>query len=105
MNSTAAFNFLREMEERRMQGCEDEEMGSDGQKIVFKNSKKLAPIDEKTEPFEKRVKGNKFVMPEYVIGGEKKPKQQAKKERSGGRTSSNSKQLKLTHLEEEEECE
>lgn len=101
MNSSAAFNFLREMEDRKMQEYEEEEKGSDEQKIVFKNSKKLAPT-EIAEPSTKRVKGNKFVMPEYVIG-EKKNKQTKKETAKGKSSSSSSKQLKLTHLEEEEE--
>lgn len=101
MNSSAAFNFLREMEERKMQEYEKDE-GSDAQKIVFKNSKKLA-FDEISEPAEKRIRGNKFLMPEYVVG-EKKTKQNKTIGHKSSSTKS-SKQLKLTHLEEEEEAE
>lgn len=99
MNSSAAFNFLREMEDRKLNEQEDEEMSSDAHKIIFKNSKKLQPKDDDPEPSEKRVRGNKFLMPEYVIG-EKKTK---KSKREKPTSTKSSKQLKLSHLNEEED--
>lgn len=97
MNASAAFSFLREMEQRKQQEEENNDSGSS--KIVFKNSIKLKPKEVETEKKEK-IQGNKFVMKEYVIG-EKKPKQ--KKEVQRDKSSGSAKQLRLSHLDDEEE--
>jgi hypothetical protein len=100
MNSSAAFNFLREMEERKESNHDDTPEDSSN-KIVFKNSKKLEPKHQ-TMTGEKQVKGNKFVMPEYVIG---EKRQKSSKKIAGGSSSSSSKQkqLKLSHLAHDED--
>lgn len=99
MNSSAAYNFLREIEDRKINKQEEE--GGSSDKIVFKNSKKLKPKDEDTEPVEKKIRGNKFLMPEYVIG-EKQRTKQVKRDKPSSSVDK-SKQLKLSHLDEEEE--
>ncbi|XP_070497864.1 U5 small nuclear ribonucleoprotein TSSC4 [Chironomus tepperi] len=97
MNASAAFSFLREMEQRKQQ--EDENNDSGTSKIVFKNSTKLKPKEVDTDKKEK-IQGNKFVMKEYVVG-EKKQKQ--KKEVPRDKNSGSAKQLRLSHLNDEEE--
>ncbi|KAL7017403.1 hypothetical protein ACKWTF_010362 [Chironomus riparius] len=98
MNASAAFSFLREMEQRKQQEVENNEIGSS--KIVFKNSTKLKPkATEDTEKKEK-IQGNKFVMKEYVIGEKKqKPKKEVPRDKNSG----SAKQLRLSHLNDEEE--
>jgi hypothetical protein len=97
MNASAAFSFLREIEQRKQQ--EEENNASGSSKIVFKNSTKLKPREEDTDKKEK-IQGNKFVMKEYVIG-EKRQKQ--KKEVPKDKNSGSAKQLRLSHLNDDEE--
>lgn len=98
-NKTAAFNFLREIEDRKSKI--EETSSSEHHKIVFKNSTKLKLKSDPERSDEKRVQGNKFIMPQYVIG-EKKNAKSEKKRDSGDKLVLKS-QLKLSHLEEEED--
>ena len=97
MNASAAFSFLREIEQRKQQEEENNDSGSS--KIVFKNSTKLKPREEDTEKKEK-IQGNKFVMKEYVIG---EKRQKHKKEVPKDKNSGSAKQLRLSHLNDDEE--
>lgn len=102
MNTSAAFAFLRQLEERKQK-----EGGNDGEsshKIVFKNSTKLKPKDSKEEEEaaerKEKIQGNKFVMKEYVVGEKKqKPKKQVSREK----TQNSAKQLRLSHLDDDED--
>jgi hypothetical protein len=105
MNTTAAFSFLKEIEERRQEEeMEAEDSGSSSSKIVFKKSVRLRPRNDEIDPQlnVKKIQSTKIVMPEYVIG---EKKQKPKKDRLPKDRSSSSKgpSLKLSHLEEEEE--
>lgn len=102
MNTSAAFNFLRELEERKQSEPQDDEMGGSS-KIVFKKSVRLRPHEDEPDPQlnSKKIQSTKIVMPEYVVG-EKRPK--FKKERRPRDQQSSSKSaLKLSHLDEDEE--
>jgi hypothetical protein len=103
MNTSAAFSFLREMEDRRGGDLQSNE-SSEPQKIVFKNSTKLRPKRDDDNESEKKEKiiGNKFVMKEYVIG-EKRPKADKKTPKASSSSSAKAKQLKLSHLDDDEE--
>lgn len=86
------------MEERRTKGCEFEE-GPSQQKIVFQNSTKLRSTEDSHEKFnDGRIQGNKFLMSEYVIG---ERKQKSKVKRTSTETVCKKSQLKLSHLDEE----
>ncbi|KAG5672675.1 hypothetical protein PVAND_002786 [Polypedilum vanderplanki] len=104
MNSSAAFSFLREMEERKSNQRAIE--SSEPEKIVFKNSTKLRPKEEHNEDEQlqkNKIIGNKFVCKEYVVG-EKREKVKSKKTTSSISTSSKSaKQLKLSHLDDDDD--
>lgn len=104
-NKAAAFSFLKEMEERKL--TDDDESGtstSEHTKIVFKNSTKLKSSEKEVEDKieEKRIQGKKFVMAEYVVGGEKK-KGKPERKKTNSNDGSRISQLKLSHLEEEDE--
>lgn len=105
MNTSAAFEFLRQMEDRRnREERAAESESSEPQKIVFKNSTKLCPKHDDDNDGESGTKekiiGNKFVMKEYVIGEKRKSQKGKKLPRV---ISSSSKQLKLSHLDDDEE--
>lgn len=104
MNTTAAFSFLKEIEERRQPDSQmdDNESGS-SQKIVFKKSIKLRPKNDEIDPqlSGKKIQSNKIVMPEYVVGEKRtKPKKDPKPK---DRQASSSASLRLSHLDEEED--
>lgn len=90
------------MEERKRK--EEERDGSSGSsKIVFKNSTKLKPKDDDDTERKEKIQGNKFVMKEYVVGEKRsKPK---KNLGSKDKKSDSAKQLRLSHLDDEEEDE
>lgn len=122
-NTAAAFEFLREIEERKRNAAEnDDEMDAadadnNGEhKIVFKQRRRpdLAArfnqsvhlksqlegntlVEDKEKPV---LKGSKVVMPEYVIG-QKVAKGKSVKQRPAVKVDRN--QLKLGHLFDEEE--
>lgn len=92
-NTRAAFDFLREMRERK-DGEKDEKVDQ-GAKISFKKPK----IKEISEASSSNVvkDGVKRVMPECVVG-QKKTKKVEKKT-----INKSSKQISLSHLDDEEE--
>lgn len=106
MNTTAAFNFLREIEEQKQKRLEDDGEASGSQKIVFKKSVKLRPRQERDELDPqidlKKAQGNKIVMPEYVVG-EKKRVERPSRPKTRPEATKTSKQLQLSHLNEDEE--
>lgn len=106
MNTSAAFSFLREIEDRKHDEHDmeyDDESGSSSQKIVFKKSVKLRQKEIAEDPTldVKKIQSTKVIMPEYVVGEKrKKPKKDVKpKDRSACPSNS----LRLSHLDEEEE--
>lgn len=99
-NKYAAFQFLKEMEDRNNSN-EDSTSRSSEEKIVFKKSAKLKAKDDEPNQSEKRVQGNKFLMAEYVVGEKKKSK--SEKKRSFDQKISNVKSLKLSHLDDDPE--
>lgn len=105
-NTSAAFNFLKELEDRRQteDQIDDEDCGS-SQKIVFKKSIKLKPKDDEADPLlnVKKVQGLKIIMPEYVVGEKKqKPRKDLKPK---DRQSSSKEAILLSHLNEDDEDE
>lgn len=104
MNTTAAFNFLRELEDRKQTDSPAEEGTSS--KIVFKKSIRLKPRNEEVDPQlnSTKIQGLKVVMPEYVVG---EKRQKAKKEQRSrdSKQSASSTSLRLSHLAEDEEDE
>jgi hypothetical protein len=107
MNTSAAFSFLKEIEDRKQNDygmeCDDDDSGSSSQKIVFKKSVKLRPREIEADPQlnVKKIQSTKIVMPEYVVGEKReKPKKDRKPKDRQGAASSNS--LRLSHLDEEE---
>lgn len=123
-NTAAAFEFLKEIETRKLteeEEAEEEDNYSSAvgnaqmaNKIIFKNRKRTSPSAtfnssvslksavEVEAPVDKAVlKGSKVVMPEYVIG-QKVTK--VKKAKTGSGTNKNQEKiLKLGHLFEEED--
>lgn len=107
MNTSAAFSFLKELEDRKqddpLMDCDDD-AGSSCQKIVFKKSVKLRPREVEADPQlnVKKIQSTKIVMPEYVVGEKRqKPKKDRQLKERQPAASSNS--LRLSHLDEEEE--
>ncbi|XP_023293903.2 uncharacterized protein LOC111677082 [Lucilia cuprina] len=111
-NSSAAFEFLRQIDEQK--DSSESEENSEGQKtkIEFKKSSKIRRNLKTLESLEKmdveidspKLKGSKLVMPEYVVGQKKQEKKKLhnlgdkneKKERAAGK-------LLLSHLQEDDE--
>lgn len=103
MNTSAAFCFLKEIEERREGDAPEIEEAGSSSKIVFKKSIKLKPREVELDPQldTKRIQGNKVVMPEYVVG-EKRPKLK-KERRPKSNEETKTANLRLSHLDEEDE--
>lgn len=104
-NTSAAFSFLKELEDRNHSQEEiDCEGSSSKQKIVFKKSIKLKPRNEEIDPLlnAKKIQSTKIVMPEYVVGGQKpKPKKDAKPRDKTARSAAATNVLRLSHLDDE----
>lgn len=103
MNTSAAFSFLKEIEDRKQSDDQmDNESGS-SQKIVFKKSVRLRPRHDEIDPQlnAKKIQSTKIVMPEYVVG--EKRQRPHKKLPKPKEPSTSSSSLKLSHLDEEEE--
>ncbi len=120
-NTSAAFAFLKEIEDRKSSTnehqCDDEDDQED--KIVFNVRKRvhtgakfnksvhLKSIvnDESIDPAIDlpKMKGSKVVMPEYVIGQKKEKKKSMSKASADGGEKKSSEMLKLNHLFEDDE--
>lgn len=109
MNTTAAFNFLRQIEEQKQKQNDEDEAGSS--KIVFKKSVKLKPRQEPDELDPqldlKKAQGNKIVMPEYVVGEKRQSRRPTRSDlpKSRPESTKTSRQLQLSHLNEDEDDE
>jgi hypothetical protein len=105
MNTTAAFNFLRQMEEQKQKKVEESE--EKDQRVVFKKSVKLRPKNDEIDPQidSKKMQGNRIVMPEYVVGEKRKVQKSNRKSTHTETSSRPSKQLNLSHLNEDEDDE
>lgn len=110
MNTTAAFNFLRQIEEQKQKQNDEDAKNAESPKIVFKKSVKLRPNEARDEIDPqidaKKVQGNKIVMPEYVVGEKRKSQRTTrdpKQTRSRPESTKTSKQLQLSHLNEDED--
>ena len=94
------------MEDRKSKGTEDpNESGSstESQKIIFKNSTKLKSNASEEQLDKKSTQGSsKLVMAEYVVGGKKESSKKRKLD-SKEKDSGAKQQLKLSHLDEEED--
>lgn len=103
MNTSAAFSFLKEIEDRKQSEDGMDESGS-SQKIVFKKSMRLRPRHDETDPQlnPKKIQSTKIVMPEYVVGFAEKRARPNKKVPKPKEPSSSS-SLKLSHLDEDED--
>lgn len=105
MNTTAAFNFLRQIEERKQQQSDEDAKGSGSQKIVFKKSVKLRPRQERDEIDPqidaKKVHGNKIVMPEYVVGEKRKTQRTNRDQQKTRPESTKTSSVNLAHLTED----
>jgi hypothetical protein len=116
-NTRGAFEFLKEIEERKRQiqdGSAEDEASEKSSKIQFNKSVKLKNKREATETdpgqCSQKIVGNKFVMPEYVVGKiEKRSKASRTKDisttKNTTKNTQNRKQMKLDHLFEDEEDE
>jgi len=104
MNTSAAFSFLKEIEDRRQDESHMDEDDADGssQKIVFKKSIKLKPKSDEIDPQlnAKKIQGLKIIMPEYVVG---ERKQKPKKDRKPKDQSTSKGNLRLSHLNNEDD--
>lgn len=103
-NKTAAYNFLKEMEARKLSNQEESaspSSSSEPTKIIFKNSIKLKDHDGDNEKKneERRIQGSKFVMAEYVVGEKKESKKKEKNIKNRPLLH----MLKLSHLDQEED--
>lgn len=101
-NQSAAFNFLREMEQRKSN--EDNDLSSSSAKIVFKNSTRLKLNDqdqnEDDKIYNKHIQRGKFMMAEYVVGNATKKRHRIERRIHSTQIAP---QLKLSHLDEEDE--
>lgn len=105
MNTSAAFSFLKEIEDRKQTESQmDDESGS-SQKIVFKKSIKLKPRDDEDDPQlnAKKIQSTKVVMPEYVVGEKRKKPRKEQKPKDPQASSRSA--ISLSHLDEEEDDE
>jgi hypothetical protein len=105
MNTSAAFSFLKEIEDRKNQDSMDvdDDSGSSSQKIVFKKSVKLRQKEPAVDSVldVKKIQSTKVVMPEYVVGEKRhKPKKEKPKDRQPAASKTS---LHLSHLNEDEE--
>lgn len=117
-NTTAAFDFLKEIEARKDSSDDDDddipyrdqEGTSDNNSrkrhmiLVKRTSIKPRPNQESDEEADNKIvlKGSKVVMPEYVIGQKvKKNKNKLKTNSSAAKIKS--KEMKLNHLLDDEE--
>lgn len=100
-NTSAAFSFLKELEDRQQTETEMD-CAEGSQKIVFKKSIRLKPREEEIDPQlnVKRIQSMKIVMPEYVVG---EKKQKPKKVSKPMDNLPNRINLRLSHLDEDEE--
>jgi hypothetical protein len=106
MNTTAAFSFLKEIENRKNEESrmdDDDDSGS-CQKIVFKKSVKLRQkeVNVDSQLDVKKIQSTKVVMPEYVVG-EKRQKLKKDKPRNPPAATTSKTSLHLSHLDDEEE--
>lgn len=109
-NTAAAMSFLAELKSRKGEGMEVCEETS---KIVFTNPVKAVKSDDKilkispcgfpTEDDGPCYKGSKLIMPEYVIGKKKAGNKNTKDSVSKTELGPASKQIKLSHLNEDNE--
>lgn len=101
-NTTAALSFLRELEERKSNE-EDEKINLNSTKITFKKRipkpQNVSTSTEKDDEDKLVFKGSKIVMPEYVIG-QKKP---IKKDKKTTSSTKNRNEIKLDHLQDEDD--
>uniref|UniRef100_A0A023EKW6 U5 small nuclear ribonucleoprotein TSSC4 n=1 Tax=Aedes albopictus TaxID=7160 RepID=A0A023EKW6_AEDAL len=116
-NTAAAFSFLREIEHQKQDQERTEATSNDSssafrQKVKFNRSIKLKSRlgdgdDGESSPTEQDkpiVKSTRVVMPEYVIGQKvKKPLKSAKLGTTSGGKRDRSSELKLDHLNEDDE--
>ncbi|XP_049874341.1 uncharacterized protein LOC126372559 [Pectinophora gossypiella] len=106
-NTATALAFIKEMENRESSMEMETEFDDTGvfKKPTFQASKTIKKIEPK--PDEKAVfKGNKIIMPEYVVGMTKKKERKTrttKKETEGSSDETKKVSLKLNHLFDEDE--
>ncbi|XP_026465622.1 protein TSSC4-like [Ctenocephalides felis] len=98
-NASAAFTFLKELEDRRDQNNMKNISRDVGPKYNSSVKVKLDTMDNDSDT--KSFKNMKVVMPEYVVGQSIKKKTVLQKQTH---TKSNKKELKLSHLMDEDEC-
>lgn len=109
-NTAAAMSFLAELKSRKSEGMEVDEETS---KIEYSNpvkalksdpeTVKISPCGYPTENDGSCYKGSKLIMPEYVVGQKKSGKKNAKCSVPKMPDALVSKQIKLSHLNEDEE--
>lgn len=110
-NNSAAFEFLKQIDEQRESQAEIESTPIDvNAKIEFKRSSKikrqLKEISKKDVPDEQvdkpKLKGSKFVMPEYIIGQRKDKKKKISNQIQQQHELAE-KQLTLSHLQDDDD--
>lgn len=113
-NTAAALSFLRELEERKRKEIPDDNK-EEVRRIIFKPSHQLTkrthePVVEETSNADRTeclktsvFRSSKLVMPEYVVGMEKKSK--PKKIRKDNSQSTPRKEVALNHLYDNEDDE
>ena len=102
-NTRAAFNFLKEMKDRQTRESDSSEgQASVSSKVTFK--KPIRQLQSTSTPSSTVVKdGVKRVMPECVVGQKRSKDITKKKLHSNKKTKSDSGQISLSHLDEDEE--
>jgi len=95
-NTKAALQFLNKLKEDK--AGEKEEPADLTQKVVFKKREKREEKEEEPEG-EKKFSGNVRVMPQAEIGRKK-----SKVSKTSGKGKTNEVSLKLSHLDEDEDC-
>lgn len=109
-NTAAAMSFLAELKSRKSEGMDVDEETS---KIVYNNPVKavksnpeivkISPCGYPTESEGSCYKGSKLIMPEYVVGQKRSGKKNAKCSDPMVKGALVSKEIKLSHLNEDEE--
>lgn len=105
---SAAFEFLRKIENEKRQDSLVEDSDESASKITFNRSANIRRnlrhhTDEDDSSNEKpKLKGSKLIMPEYVVGQKIKP---AETKKSKKVVKDSRKVLNLSHLMEDDEIE
>lgn len=101
-NTRAAFDFLRQLKDRKSNDDQDEPLENPG-KISFKKPKKTV-VEESASSTSIAVDGgHKRVMPECVVGASKKAKSSDQKSSNKAASKAKVSKVSLAHLDDEDD--